>query len=107
MISGELAFPDEEPPEDWRELRLGTPSGMVTVRREPGRVVLVVWGNADTGLIQAWNALTWAFAATASGQVESSQGAVSAAEYERSAEFPAGFSKDESGETPGSSLSGF
>jgi hypothetical protein len=35
MIDGELAFPDEEPPENWRELRLGTPDGMiVTVRRE-------------------------------------------------------------------------
>jgi hypothetical protein len=44
MIDGELAFPDEEPPEDWRELRIGTPEGMmVTIRRERDRVVLVVW----------------------------------------------------------------
>src|SRR5947209_20453200 len=63
MIDGELAFPDEEPPENWRELRLGTTDGMtLTVRRDRDRVVLVVWGNADAGLVQARNALTWAFA---------------------------------------------
>ncbi len=25
MIDGQLAFPDEEPPETWSELRFGTP----------------------------------------------------------------------------------
>ena len=35
MIDGQLAFPDEQPPDWWSELRLGTPLGMVTVRRAP------------------------------------------------------------------------
>lgn len=51
MIDGALAFPDEAPPEDWRELRLGTPHGMVTLRREPEGMKLVIWGNADAGLL--------------------------------------------------------
>src|ERR1700730_13908206 len=71
MIDGELAFPDEEPPEGWRELRLGTPEGvMVTVRRERDRIVLVIWGNANAALVQAWNALTWAFAETGRGKIQ-------------------------------------
>src|SRR4051812_953697 len=61
-IDGELAFPDELPAEGWRELRLGTPQGMVTVRREEGRAVFVTWGNAERPLLQAWNALAWAYA---------------------------------------------
>src|SRR5205823_2052925 len=50
MIDGELAFPDEQPPDGWRELRLGTPQGMVTVRRENDRLVFVTWGNAGPEL---------------------------------------------------------
>ena len=47
MIDGQLAFPDEEPPEPWSELRFNLPGGMVTVRREGERLVFVAWGNAD------------------------------------------------------------
>ena len=83
MIDGELAFPDEEPPENWRELRVAAPNGMmVTVKREGDRLVLVVWGNADPGLIQAWNALTWAFAKAGKGKIDTADGLQSAAEYE-------------------------
>jgi hypothetical protein len=57
MIDGELAFPDETPPHDWRELRIGTPGGMVTLNRETDGVSLVVWGNADENLKRDWNAL--------------------------------------------------
>src|SRR5262249_41313609 len=82
MIDGELAFPDEEPPENWRELRVATPKGMiVTVKREGGRLVLVVWGNADPGLIQAWNALTCAFAEAGNGVIHTADGLQIAAEY--------------------------
>jgi hypothetical protein len=88
MIDGELAFPDEEPPERWRELRLGTPQGMVTVRREPGRVEVVTWGNADTPLRQAWNAVAWAFAAAGSGTIETPSRPLSAYEFHRAAELP-------------------
>ena len=57
MIDGELAFPDETPPHDWRELRVGTPAGMVSLRREADGVTLVIWGNADDNLRRDWNAL--------------------------------------------------
>jgi hypothetical protein len=90
MVDGELTFPDEVPSETWRELRLGTPQGMVTVRREPGRVVLVVWGNADATLREAWNALTWAFAAAGAGQVLSAAGPQDADAYRRTVDLPAG-----------------
>jgi hypothetical protein len=91
MIDGQLAFPDEEPTEEWRELRLGTPHGMVTVRREPDRVVLVTWGNAEPPLIQAWNALTWAFAEAGGGRILAAGGPVSAEDFLRTADLPGGF----------------
>ncbi|HJZ89253.1 MAG TPA: hypothetical protein VKE40_00170 [Gemmataceae bacterium] len=47
MIDNLPAFPNEEPPDDWRELRVTLGAGMITIRREPGRVRLTVWGNAD------------------------------------------------------------
>jgi hypothetical protein len=57
MIDGELAFPDETPPHDWRELRVGTPAGMITLRRENDGITLAIWGNADENLRRDWNAL--------------------------------------------------
>src|SRR5712672_169181 len=62
MIDGELALPDETPPHDWRELRVSTSAGMVTLRRDAEGVTLVIFGNADATMRQAWNALTWALA---------------------------------------------
>jgi hypothetical protein len=88
MIDGELAFPDEEPPEGWRELRAGTAGGMVTVRREPGGVTLVVWGNADEATRQGWNALAWGFAAAGGGRVETPAGPVDADAYRTAADLP-------------------
>jgi hypothetical protein len=88
MIDGELALPDETPAETWHELRVGAPEGMVTIRRAAERVVLVTWGNADAGLQQAWNALTWAFAVVGGGRVETSGGAVDAETYRQQAALP-------------------
>ncbi len=88
MIDGELAFPDEVPPETWRELRVGTPQGMITIRREADRVTLVTWGNADASLSQAWNALTWAFAAAGGGAVVLPAGTLDADHYRQSADLP-------------------
>ena len=88
MIDGELAFPDEAPPEAWRELRVGTPQGMVTLRREGGGIVCVTWGNADAALRQAWNALAWAFAEAGSGRVQTTDGFADAAAFRRGAELP-------------------
>jgi hypothetical protein len=89
MIDGQLAFPDELPEEDWRELRLRTPQGMVTVRRAADKLVFVTWGNADAALSQAWNALVWAFAEVGGGEVETPQGRLDAATYRVSVELPA------------------
>ena len=88
MINGELAFPDETPDEPWQELRLGTPDGMITVRQEGDGLALVVWGNAETAIVRAWNALTWAFAEAGNGQIRCSSAPVSAAEFKRSVDLP-------------------
>jgi hypothetical protein len=94
MIDGQLAFPDEEPPPDWQELRVGTAPGMVTLRREPDGLRLVIWGNADPPMRQAWNALTWAVATISDGMVECAAGLRTADEFARSAELPGGFAGD-------------
>ena len=69
MIDGQLAFPDETPADDWRELRIGAVSAMVTVRREERGVTCVVWGNADLPTRGLWNAIAWAFAAESEGRI--------------------------------------
>jgi hypothetical protein len=89
MIDGALAFPDEQPPENWRELRVGTAQGMVTLRREPDGVTLVTWGNADANLRQAWHALTWAVAQVSGGSVRSAGTDQSAEEFARTVDLPA------------------
>ena len=70
MIDGQLAFPDEQPPAAWRELRLSPPHGMVTIRREAKRLVFVTWGNADATLRGQSNVLAEAFAEVGGGIVE-------------------------------------
>jgi hypothetical protein len=92
MIDSLPALPGEQPPEAWHELRLGTPQGMVTVRREVDRLVFVTWGNADAGLRQAWNALAWAFAEAGGGEVETPGATFPAEEFRRRAELPPGVS---------------
>ncbi len=57
MIDGDLAFPDEQPSETWRELRVSTQSGMISIRREDDGLALVVWGNADASLQRDWASL--------------------------------------------------
>lgn len=69
MIDGQLAFPDEVPPDDWRELRLGLPSGMVTLRRAADGIATVVWGNADASLVREWQAVADALASLTGGSV--------------------------------------
>jgi hypothetical protein len=88
MIDGELAFPDEAPPDGWRELRLGTPGGMVTLRRQPGRIDLVIWGNADAANRQAANALALALATLTAGRVVTDAGDFPAEEFRRTADLP-------------------
>jgi hypothetical protein len=88
MIDGQLAFPDEMPGEGWEELRVGTPQGMVTVRREADQVSFVTWGNADGRELEAWNALAWGFAEAGGGHILTGEGPVTAAEFQRTARLP-------------------
>lgn len=81
MIDGELAFPDEIPPDAWRELRVGATHGMITLRREPDGMTLVIWGNADEKMRQDWNTLTWAVGHLAGGVIQTATGKYSAAEF--------------------------
>jgi hypothetical protein len=58
MIDGALVLPTAEPPPGWRELRLRTPAGMVTlVRRPPDRIAIVVFGNAGPELVAVQQAI--------------------------------------------------
>lgn len=90
MIDGALSFPDEQPPDSWRELRVGTPQGMVTLRREDDGVRLVTWGNAEGPLLQAWNALAWGLAQVFGGVIDDDGRGVSATEFAQGAALPAG-----------------
>jgi hypothetical protein len=83
MIDGLPAFPDERPPDDWTELRVGTSGGMVTVRRGPGTLTCVIWGTSDDALRTAWAKLTWACAEAGGGVVELPGGAIGADEFAR------------------------
>jgi hypothetical protein len=90
MIDGQLAFPDEEPPEEWSDLRIGMPSGMVTLRREPQGIRLVVWGNADEALRSEWNALTLVLAKRYDGRIETAQGVLQPEEFAQTVQLPSG-----------------
>jgi len=79
------AFPDEEPSAEWRELRVGTGAGMVTVRRAPGVLTCVVWGNADPALNAAFAKVIWACAAAGGGTIDTPAGGVAAEAFAREA----------------------
>jgi hypothetical protein len=61
MIDGELALPDETPPDSWRELRVSTGPGMITIRRDDTGVTVIIWANADEAMHKAWEAVARAF----------------------------------------------
>ena len=50
MVDNLLVSLSSPPPAEWREVRLRTPAGMVTLRRQPDGVAVVVFGNADAAL---------------------------------------------------------
>jgi hypothetical protein len=81
MIDGMPAFPDEDPPADWRELRVGTASGMVTLRRGTDSLTCVVWSNADSELLSALDRVAWACAAAGSGLVSTPMGPLPAEKF--------------------------
>jgi hypothetical protein len=53
MIDGQLVMPAAALPPGWRDLRLRTPGGTVTVARRPAGVAVLVFGNADASLQEA------------------------------------------------------
>lgn len=85
MIDGLPAFPDEEPPADWRELRVGAEAGMVTLRRTPDGVACVTWGSAEGELRRLWDAVAWALADAGGGRVVTPDGPLAADEFARRA----------------------
>ena len=50
MVNGALVPPSAPPPAEWAEVRLRTPAGMITLRRQPDGIAVVVFGNADAAL---------------------------------------------------------
>jgi len=69
MIDNLPAFPDESPPDGWREVRLGFAAGMVTVRRVDPDLACVVWGTADPELTATQVAVAEALAGRGGGAV--------------------------------------
>jgi hypothetical protein len=53
MIDGQLCLPDAAIPPGWKELRVRTPAGMVTLARRPDGIALLVFGNAGPELVSA------------------------------------------------------
>jgi hypothetical protein len=70
MIDNLPALPEEDPEEGWRELRVSLGGGMLTLRREPGRMRVIVWGNADEVLRRDQELLARACAEAGGGRVE-------------------------------------
>ena len=50
MVDNVLQGPGSTPPTAWRDVRLRTPAGMVTLRRVPNGIAVVVFGNAEDPL---------------------------------------------------------
>jgi hypothetical protein len=81
MLDGLPAFPDEEPADDWRELRVGLAAGMVALRKSAGALVCTVWSNADAALLAARDRVAWACAAAGQGGVETDGALLSADDF--------------------------
>ena len=70
MIDNLPAFPDEDPEDGWRELRVSLGGGMLTLRRQPSRMSVVAWGNADEALRRDQELLARACADAGGGTVQ-------------------------------------
>jgi precorrin isomerase len=62
MVDGQLVMPTAAPPATWREVRLRTPAGTITLARRPTGTAIVVFGNADPALVAAQQAIARALA---------------------------------------------
>ncbi len=96
MIDGLPAFPDEAPPDNWREVRVAAAGGMVTVRREGNLLRFVVWTNAGAELRQAANAVAWACAEVGAGRIDTAEGLAGATAFFNTAELPVALTRQDS-----------
>ncbi len=64
MIDNVLQGPVAPLPASWRDVRLRTPAGMVTLRQTPTGVAVIVFGNADAALRAAQQTVVDAVRAT-------------------------------------------
>jgi hypothetical protein len=53
MVDHSLVKPGASPPPTWRDVRLRTPAGMVTIVRRGDDVSVAVFGNASPALLEA------------------------------------------------------
>ena len=89
MVDGELTLPHEVPTDGWKDVRLGTAAGMVTLMRRGQELAVVTWGNADEAMQSAWNAVAWAVAKAGQGNVVCPGGSQGADEFRASVPMPA------------------
>lgn len=88
MLDGELTLPGEVLPIGWKEVRLGTPSGMVTLVRRDQDLLVVTWGNPDDPMLRAWNAVAWAVAKAGGGLIMCPEGPQGPDAFRVSVPFP-------------------
>jgi len=88
MVDGQLTLPGEVPPDRWREVRLGTSGGMVTLTRRGEELAVVIWGNADSPMQSAWNAVAWGVAQAGQGKIVRRGGLLEPSEFRVSVPMP-------------------
>lgn len=52
MVDNQLHAPGTPLPAGWRDVRLRTPAGMLSLKRRDGGVAIVVFGNASLELVE-------------------------------------------------------
>ena len=57
MIDNQLVSPKLPPPSSWRDVRLKTPAGTVSLKRDAQGISVTVFGNADEALLAAQEAI--------------------------------------------------
>jgi hypothetical protein len=65
MVDGQLVLPSLPAPDRFDEVRLRTPSGMITLKRRGEEIAVVVFGNADAPLVALGKQIAAAFASGA------------------------------------------
>ena len=53
MLDSQLCMPGATLPSTWSDARLRTPAGTVSLKRRPGGIAVLVFGNADESLLAA------------------------------------------------------